>query len=166
MLMPMILFALVCLLVRQYRAAVLWRLVIEVGAAHKITLEQYTHPVHTRGAHKITPRGDQHKMASTRGTFFSTQFFIFLTVSIIFSKKNNTVLQKYVKFDLSLPKRGSGKKILEEILQLGGEILRRILIVTSLGWKEVYGVEAVKTLRPLSGNTFSRTTAPCIYIIL
>ena len=56
--------------------------------------------------------------------------------------------------------------ILLEILQLGGEILRRILIVTSLGWKEVYGVEAVKTLWALSGNTFSRTTAPCIYIRL
>ena len=77
--------------------------------------------------------------------------------------RNITVLQKDVKFDLSLPSDGSRKKILEEILQLGGEILRRILIVTSLGWKEVYGVEAVKTLWPLSGNTFSRTTAPCIY---
>ena len=54
-------------------------------------------------------------------------------------------------------------KLLQEILQLRGEILRRILIVTSLGWKEVYGVEAVKTLWPLSGNTFSCPTGLCIY---
>ena len=55
------------------------------------------------------------------------------------------------------------KNPLQEIFQLRGEILRRILIVTSLGWKEGYGVEAVKTLWPLSGNTFSCPTGLCIY---
>ena len=137
-LMLMMFFAFVCLLVRLYPA--MWALVIEVGA----------HPgeINTRW---LLPR----------------RHFFYLIFSFSLSQKNietsprscRNITDDWEYLDIT-EKYYFLCEISWEILRVGGEILWRILIVTSLGWKEVYGVEAVKTLWPLSGNTFSRTTGP------